>query len=309
MLIEIAVTRTAIGLSTSIVLIKALVLSANAMIAATIFATVDTGAEDRRVATMLYWWNPVVIIECAAEGHNDALMVLPVMLGLYLIAKRQSIRGVVGLAAAVLVKYLPVLFGGPVLVYLWRTSDRRRFARTILLAAPLAIVLAVCAYAPLWAGRDTFRGVRLAGMPTFGPGTSGALFWVAARTIGSVRAAKYIAFGGAAFLLAVVAASSRRVCNRETLFDACATVALAYVLVATPRYWSWYVVMPTALLALSPTRANAALILVLTACAAAVAPWDILRVAGAISWPLESWATTLIGVWIPLLFWIARDRS
>jgi hypothetical protein len=305
MSIEIAVTRTAIGISTSILLIKALVLSANAMIAAAIFAIVDTGAEERRVATMLYWWNPLVIIECAAEGHNDALMVLPVMLGLYLLTKRQAVGGIVALTAAVLVKYLPVLFGGPALVYLWRTSDRRRFARTMLAAASLAIVLAVCAYAPLWAGRNTFRGVRTAGTPTFGPGTSGGVFWVLARVVGAARAAKYIAVGGAIFLLTVVAASSRRVCNRETLFDACATVALAYVLVAAPRYWSWYVVMPTALLAVSPTRAHTGLIFVLTACAAVAAPWDIIRVAGAISWPLEAWATTLIGVWIPLLFWMA----
>ena len=239
MSIEIAVTRTAISVSTAILLIKVLVLSANAMIAAAIFAIVDTGAEERRVATMLYWWNPLVIIECAAEGHNDALMVLPVMVGLYLIAKRQPIRGIVGLAAAVLVKYLPVLFGGPALVYLWRTSERRCFARTVLAAASLAIVLAVCAYAPLWIGRDTFRGVRIAGAPTFGPGTSGALFWIAEGALGSAGAAKSITLGGAGFLLAIVVASSRRVRSRETLFGACATVALAYVLVAAPRYWSW----------------------------------------------------------------------
>ena len=305
MSIEIAVTRGAIGLSTSILLIKALALSANAMIAATIFAIVDTGADERRAATMLYWWNPIVILECAAEGHNDALMVLPVMLGLYLVTKRQSVRGIVGLAVAVLVKYLPALFGGPIFVYLWRTSDRKRFARTILISAPVVTVLAVCAYAALWAGRDTFRGVRIAGAPTFGPGTSGALFWIAERAIGSARAAKCVAAGGAAFLIAVVATSCRQVRSRETLFRACATVALAYVLVVTPRYWSWYVVLPTALLAVSPSPANAVLILVLTSCAAIVAPWDIVRVAGAISWPVESWGTTLIGVWVPLLFWMA----
>jgi len=308
MLIELAVTRHTISLSTSIVLMKALALSANAMIAATVFATVDRGSDGPPLATMLYWWNPLVIMECAAEGHNDAVMVLLVMLGLSSITRHRPVRGIMGMAAAVVVKYLPALFGGPVLVYLWRTSDRRRFARTMIIAAPLVIVLAVRAYAPLWAGHDTFRGVHIAGMPTFGPGTSGAVFRVVASAVGSARAAKYLALGSAAFLLAVVAASSRRVHGRETLFGACATVALAYVLVAAPRYWSWYVVMPAALLAVSPTRANIALILVLTACAALVAPWDIVRVAGAVDWPLESWATTVVGVWIPLLLWMAIRR-
>ena len=78
----------------------------------------------------------------------------------------------------------------------------------------------------------------------------------------------------ATVFLALVVVQSLRVRDRDTMFAACATLALGYALIAAPRYWPWYVTMPAALLSLRPTPRNRTLVYVITVCAMLVAPLD-----------------------------------
>ena len=61
--------------------------------------------------------------------------------------------------------------------------------------------------------------------------------------------------------------------------------------------------LPIALLALT---GDMALIFVLTAASRLVAPLDLIRLRGGISWPTEVWLTTVIALWLPLAFIAAR---
>lgn len=304
-LIEVAIGRARISVQAAVLVLKAVVVLAGALAAIAIYAACPDAARVTRLrAALLFAWNPTIITEFAGEGHNDALMVLCVIVGLCWIVRRRTVAGAVALAAGVLAKYLPLLFTFPVLVYLWRTrQSRARFWRGIAAAVIVSVALATLLYAPFWAGPDTLNGVRVASHRAFGPGTSGMLAWGLPWVL-PVHTASVLGAMGAAVVIAVVIAASLGVHDAETLSGACATIALAYVLIAVPRFWPWYVALPTALLALTPTRRSILMILALTFCSKLIAPLDLLRVSEAVSWTTEAVVMTMVGVWVPLLVWV-----
>jgi hypothetical protein len=163
------------------------------------------------------------------------------------------------------------------------------------------------AFAPFWAGWSTFTGVQESAQRKFTNGTSGALFWALSYLADAMSPTYVTQIVLSASLAGAVLHVTRSVRDHHTLLTACATVSLFYVLVASPRFWPWYVMLPTALLCASGRRRDIALAFALTACARAVAPLDVIRLGNAISWPTEVWATTIIGVWVPALTWIGQS--
>jgi len=288
-----------------VLLLKGVVVAAGALASATIYAADPDATREERLRSMaLFAWNPTIITEFAGEGHNDAVMILGVVLALRWIVRRKTFAGTLALSAGVLAKFLPALFTPPVVVYLWRTrEDNARFWRTLGLCAVVGAAFGAALYAPFWAGHDTVEGLRAAARTRPGPGTSGALLWMFSAAFSADRAAVATRLVTTAALLAFVIAASLKVRNRRTLVAACATIAVAYALIAAPRFWPWYVGLPTALLALSPTPRNVRLVLVMTFCAKLVAPLDLIRVIGAIDWRSEVAVMTMVGVLVPLLSW------
>jgi hypothetical protein len=306
MLVEVGAGRAAIGIPAAVLLLKAVVVLAGVLTAAAIYAARPDAAQVTRLRSMLLFaWNPTIITEFAGEGHNDAVMILVVIVGLCWIVRRRTVAGALAMSAGVLAKYLPLVFALPTLVYLWRTRNSSfQFWRGIGACVVICAGLATLLYAPFWTGFHTLDGVRAASHAAFGPGTSGMLFWALSH-VSPGHASAVAGAITATVLLGFVVAASLNVHDSETLFSACGTIALAYVLIAVPRFWPWYVALPAALLALRPTPRSVLLVLMLTLCAKLVAPLDIIRVSGAMSWANESVVTTVVGVWLPLLVWVA----
>jgi alpha-1,6-mannosyltransferase len=239
--------------------------------------------EHQLFGALAYLWNPVVIVEIAGEGHNDAVMVFFVLLSLFLIIRERSSGSVIALSLGVLIKYLPVLLAPPQAVYLWRTRHRTaRLIAHIAAGAAIAAVLTVASFAQLWAGVDTWRGVRL----TAGLGDTGSTPTVVVEVMSRVvpvAAAEPAMFalliaGFAAFLW--VRASS--VVDAGSLLRACASIVLVYLLFVSPSYWPWYAVLPIALMALVPTSAFLPVLIAISAGSRCVAPLDVMFVHGAI---------------------------
>ena len=92
----------------------------------------------RRSPLALYAWNPLVLLECAGQGHSEAVM-LPLLVGTILAARhdRWRLAGVL-LAGATMVKLYPALL----LPLLWRRGGWRSvwpsLAAMALLALPYA---------------------------------------------------------------------------------------------------------------------------------------------------------------------------
>ena len=209
---------------------------------------------------------------------------------------------VVAMALGALTKYLPLLFGPPLLVYLWRKNpNKRRVAIELAVGLLASAGLAVLLFSNLWVGWTTFEGVQNYGQagPSFTP--TGALFHLLANTPFANQATQLTPRIMAVLLGLFVLALSWRVRRAETLLSSCAAIAFAYVLVASPAYWPWYATLPLALAALSPSGVLLWAAVVTTLCARLVAPLMDMAVNGFIEWGTALDATPAVGVTLPLI--------
>jgi hypothetical protein len=124
--------------------------------------------------TLFFAWNPLVLFEVAGNGHNDAIVIMFVLLGVYLFVTARRTGVIPALMAGALAKFVPVLLIPMFAAAIWRdrlakpmrknTSSlpvRRRllsnfdtlFALAIggVVSAGMAVVL----YAPFWTGPDS----------------------------------------------------------------------------------------------------------------------------------------------------------
>jgi hypothetical protein len=269
--------------------------------------------ELRLLGTLAYLWNPMILVELAGDGHNDALMVFFVLLALFLTIRGRVSSGLVAMSLGVLTKYVPLWLVPPQAVYLWRTRRSTwRFARDVASGAAIAVLLSVALFVPLWAGAGTFRGLWLSGRPGNTGSTQTVLIEVLSRLL-PVRAAETLVYGLlVAGFAAYLWARSSSVSDAESLLRSCASVAAAYVLFVSPVYWPWYVVLPVALMALVPTGVFLPLLVAISLGSRLVAPLDVLFVHGVIGRPAFLLVTWIGGIGLPLivlLVWFMRSRS
>ena len=288
------------NLPVAVRLIKLIAIAAAALAAFIIFRVAPAGARTRAFAA--FWWNPVVIIECGGEGHNDAVMVAAVLLALWCLRRHALNAAALALTAAALTKWVPLFFGPACLAYAWR--NRLLTRRGVLSGAAIAIAVTCMAYWRVWAGAHTFGGIGTIGGPRFVASLTGSLV----RPLANHHEILFLLRASAAsvFVVATIYMTARTRTYADVV-RACTVIALTFVLLAAPLYWPWYVVMPIALLAVG---GDVQTIIVLTMTSRMVAPLNLLRVHGAFSTSTEVWLTTVVALWLPLawLAWREVDR-
>jgi len=302
--LEIAVVKATGHVPTALVLLKAVVVAASLGCAALIWRILGrVRPEDQLFGTLVYLWNPMIVVEFAAEGHNDALMVLCLLASLALTVSARPALSVAASVLGVLVKYLPVIFLPAQVVYLWHTRrDRPRLAVGLLLGLLIGAGLAVVLYWPFWAGLRTFEGVRLQGQPLVSPSPSGGLYWYLLHALPPAEAARLTLRVLAGAFAAFVLVASWRARDAAGLLWACASIALAYVLVASTHYWPWYASLPLALVALVPRGIFLPAALVLTLCSRLVAPMSTLFTNGFLGAGVALQLKISVGVTVPFVF-------
>ena len=275
---EIAAFKVAGDVSSTLLLIKSMVVASSLGSAALIWKILGrVRPEDQLLGTLVYLWNPVIVVEFAAEGHNDALMILCVLASLALCVSWRPAPMMVASVLGVLVKYVPVIFVPAQVVYLWHSRrSRSRLALSILVGLLIGVGLAFLIYDPFWVGLRTFEGVRIQGQPLYAPSPSGLLYWYLSLAYSQELAARLTLWVLAGAFAVFVLFASLRARDAAGLFGACACIALAYVLVVSSHYWPWYASLPLALMALRPGGIFFPAALVLTLCSRLVAPLSTL---------------------------------
>ncbi|MBA3791985.1 MAG: hypothetical protein H0X23_12200, partial [Rubrobacter sp.] len=134
--IEVSVASLTGSVGGALLLTKALVVLASLGCAVLIWTILGrVRPEDQLLGTLVYLWNPLIVVEFAAEGHNDALMILCVLASLLFTVAARPALSVMGVVLGVLVKYLPVIFAPAQAIYLWRTRhSTSRLALSVSLA-------------------------------------------------------------------------------------------------------------------------------------------------------------------------------
>ena len=118
----------------------------------------------RVAATVAYAWNPLIMLEFGANGHNDVLMITGVLAALWLYMSGHWRFALVALALAAQAKFIAVLLvPGFLWLLFWQAAEgnlRSTFFRRVSPAIQgAAIYLATCVflYLPFWEGTATLK--------------------------------------------------------------------------------------------------------------------------------------------------------
>ena len=107
--------------------------------------------KDRTFRVAVYAWNPLVIVEFAASGHNDVLALLGVVAGLALVKKRPALASA-SIALAAMAKVFPA-----VLLPVWIRRAGWPEKRSGWWAVALVVAVSLLLIAPYWDGRGAIR--------------------------------------------------------------------------------------------------------------------------------------------------------
>jgi hypothetical protein len=104
-------------------------------------------------------WNPFMLIEYSANGHNDIMMMLFALLAIYALVKEKPALALFLITASALVKYATALLIPLFLIYgfVQQPTTKRRW-RYLLVGGLSALALVIVLYAPFWQGWQTISG-------------------------------------------------------------------------------------------------------------------------------------------------------
>lgn len=104
-------------------------------------------------------WNPFMLIEYSANGHNDIMMMLFALLAIYAMVKQKPALALFLITASALVKYATVLLIPLFLIYgfVHQPTLERRW-RYLLVGGLSSLALIIALYSPFWQGWQTVSG-------------------------------------------------------------------------------------------------------------------------------------------------------
>ncbi|HVC35487.1 MAG TPA: hypothetical protein VNL16_18415, partial [Chloroflexota bacterium] len=114
--------------------------------------------ERRVIGTLLYAWNPLLLIESAEAGHNDVVMACLLIASLWFWCRRRRGASLTMLILAALVKYVAIALVPLYLLAWWKESGESPW-RVLVRTALVGLGLGIVAFAPVFAGPATFAVV------------------------------------------------------------------------------------------------------------------------------------------------------
>ncbi len=212
-----------------------------------VFLALGTTAPRLAISGMLLIaWNPLILFESVANGHNDVAMMLLVALGLLATLRERTVLGAILVFLSALVKYasLPLFPLMAVFALSRPGSFGSRVKRAVEMLLSCAFISCL-AYAGFWRGWSTFKRPLLEDqfhLQSF----SGALsFWVPAISTGRATLVGQSLFA-VLYLYAIYLASK----EPEDLIRGMFLTSVGSVALAASNVKTWYAVWPSSIGAL-----------------------------------------------------------
>jgi alpha-1,6-mannosyltransferase len=302
---EMMIMRLTEHVPTAMFLFKGVVIAASLGAAALIWAILGrVRPVDQLFGTLVYLWNPIIIVEFAAEGHNDALMIMFILAALLLNTYARSALSIAANLLGVLTKYLPLVFFPPLLINQWRTRrNNQSFILQIIFGMIFGLIFLIVLYKTPKSALEALKGLQTQTQPRSSILPSGLLFWCISHTHSSQESMQFFSRVWHGLIGISIMVASLKVRDSMSLFKAFAAISLILVL-TSPVYWSWYVCMPLALIALSPSGFLFWIGFVLTFCSRLVAPLNSIFNNGFIPLWLAEEGKNLIGIMLPLVIFL-----
>ena len=105
--------------------------------------------------TLLFLWNPVVLLEGIGNAHNDILITALVLVAAWMLMSRKRVLGFIALLLATWVKYLTAPLAAFDLLVRLRSRRWKEFAILLVLGAVLTLML----WLPFWTGFGTLSSL------------------------------------------------------------------------------------------------------------------------------------------------------
>ncbi len=215
------------------------------------------------VAVLFFFlWNPLLLFEGIGHGHNDAIMMALMMMGLYLITKERDTGGLAALVLSVLTKLTTVVL---LPLHAWWLLRRRRYL-TLLTASLLSLSIVLSFYFLFYRDPRSFDGIRAVGrFAWLSPVWLGGelLHRFAGLTVETARGLVQ------RVLLAVFVLFSLwripKVNSVRSLLSECNGVFLFFLLVVGNQLNSWYFIAAIPLVAVAQSRLGRSIVLLVTA--------------------------------------------
>ncbi|HHX43439.1 MAG TPA: hypothetical protein GX714_05560 [Chloroflexi bacterium] len=215
----------------------------------------------RRDPSRLVWglvafaWNPLVLIEAHANGHNDLVMVLCVLLAVWLWESKRYVWVIPALVLGALVKYVPLILVPMAALLLGNRLSRAEWLRTLVATVLIALGLTLIVFGPLWPGLDDWAVLGQMRRAHFSTGTwlilllrrvapSAMAFRVAEWTTRLLFAAAY----GVVVAWSLVRPRSLAVVLHDILY--------VWLVIGTMAFGYWYITWLVPLAALIPGRSD-----------------------------------------------------
>ena len=255
-------------------------------------------------ATLLYAWNPLVLLLSIGGMHQDVVVVLFILLGIVFFQRNSPILGWVLLLLAVLVNMLCLLLLP--LVFMLLPKETRQFAtgRRVLwwlLLGGVSLLVLVLAYAPYWQNWG-FSGLLASLHHTFVQDTAINSLDAVLRNL-PIQLPTWLAWlfvpqHWTIFAAVTVACLLLLGCWLVDKVDIvvlfCGWVMIA-LLVLLPIYWPWYMLLPLALVICTVSGRTLLLALLLTG-GAMMSYYFLL-------WQPTWTGQALVTVALPMLIW------
>lgn len=264
-------------------------------------------SEARIAGTLLYAWNPVVLLLGIAEMHYDLVVILFILLASFFYQRKAFLLSWICLLLATLMNPLVLLLLPFFLRALWKESrvmqGGRRFLWWTTIVGISALIL-VLAYAPYWRGLGVAgveTQIRLALVPDMAinsldaavlhlhilsTGSPAAIAWITSPLSWSIMAAVIIAI--------LLLLGTWLVENLEFALLFGSWIYLA-ALVLSPLYQPWFILLPLTLAICSASTRTTMLALLLAA-GALLSYYFLL-------WPQPWVSQALVTIGLPLLIW------
>jgi hypothetical protein len=203
-------------------------------------------------AAVVYLWNPLVLWEGVGNGHNDVVLVLPLLLALLAWQTRRERLVIPLLVVAALIKYVTLLLIPLVAVAIWRRGRSAvRQAEVLASGAALSLAAVIAGSTPFYDFGAVRRSVERQG-DIFLTSPAAVAVDLLGHMIDRSAAADSVKTIGFAILAAALVWSLVRIWRHpEDLICTIGEVLFVYLLVAAWQFRSWYLIWLVALAAVT----------------------------------------------------------
>lgn len=200
------------------------------------------------VGAIFIAWNPYMLFEYSANGHNDVVFMLFVLLAILALVKDRPVLAFALIIASVLIKYttlplIPLFFLQSILYQ----PDTRQRLLYLLKIVVISVLLIAIVYGPFWSGLHTFDSL-LSEEQSYISSFSTMLVEISPTPIplsqGKLLGEVIFAF----FYLYALFLSTR---NRQKLLYGCFITLFFFLAFATPKFQIWYAGWPAMLAVLT----------------------------------------------------------